>query len=400
MNRIISIFLCFLICISLILCGCKKNEENLTCNAKVNILSGNPDVDFADESIKVDCSKKDSVELLFEKNGLIACEFYEVSAVINISENQYVAIGSGDNDINAKSIIKQVEKNESEISRIVKTNSEGKCSFKIFIGNDKENLDGNVSIETVIVKPIDQSTKYCLYTSTDNKVRIIFNKDDVKNSGIDDNQIVKWLDILSEFRKEADKISVYGIPNIDFCATEEFSHYALSGNPVYICRTYVENDLQKISETIDSKKEKRDILWRYIHEICHIADGVGYGEIANRVFDKEFSAQLECAYLMEKLGYKYDGEKNVLEYFSKSIPLENKIFSDEGFLYSLISIIEKTDPELKSIEKAITSSKYNSDMTNMQKLNIFLGEISDYLGFDIKKSFSENELNVIMKKYK
>ncbi len=399
MHKNVRFLLFIILCIPWMLGGCHHQEKDLTNSGNIAILSGNPAVSFAKDTVHISCDRKEAAVLSFREDGLMPVTFYEVSADLQVNGRLYAAIGGGSEDINGESVTAKAEQNHSSVTRIVRTDHNGQCRFRIFAGKSDENRKGEITVRHVTLRPAEAVGSYVQYQSTDGTVRILFCKNDVQDSGMNEVKMTKWLDILADFRKEAAKLSVDGLARVDICAAELFSHYGLSGDPIYICREYMPEQLKLVAETIDKPPKDRDILWRFIHEMSHAADGFGYGAIAPRVFDSEFSAQLECAYLMTTLGYRYDGQKSASEYFSSSIPLEQRIFSDEGFLYRLLSIIETTDPQLKSIEKALLSSRYHADMTEAEKLAVFLDEISASLGFDVRTKFSAKEWQVISQKY-
>ncbi|MGN1133125.1 MAG: hypothetical protein ACI4RN_01580 [Oscillospiraceae bacterium] len=232
-----------------------------------------------------------------------------------------------------------------------------------------------------------------IYQSDDKTVRIIFNSKDVKNSDCQDEVIINWLNNLSIVRKTLSQFSDNGLKTVDYCAVNQFEHYGLSGNPIYINSKYVVEDLKSV------KNNKTEILWLYVHEMAHYADGYGSGKIASRVFDSELSAQLECTYALTVNNFKYSNGKTAVEYFAKNTNLSNGVYSDESFLLKLFRIFEEVDPKLRGLKQAFLSDKYKSDMSEYEKLTVFLNEISNAADINIYDFFTNKEIIAVTNKF-
>ena len=376
--------------------GC--GSKGLIDSVQINTLSGNPDISVSEKSITAKIRDGDAAELCFSQSGLEADEFYVAQVELSRENSIYAAIKGSSEDINSDSVTAEFGQTKKAV-RIVKSDSEGSCDFKIVLKNDKSDAE-KVKITSVSLAPASESEKYSIYSSSDKTVKIIFRTDDVKNSGCSDKAIKNWLDNLARIRKTLDELSQNSLDCVYFCATESFGHYGLSGNPVYINREYVTEDLQSIEETREKTKAEQEILWGYVHEMAHMADGFGFEKINDRVFDSEFSAQLECAYAIAVNGFRYPDGKTAIQFFSENTGLARGLYSDEGFLLRLLEILEECDPHMDGLKSALLSEKYTSEMTSEEKLNVFFDELSEYTDTDIRGCFTQLELSTIQNKFK
>ena len=387
MKKTKSLLLLLLVIINaLVSSGCMKSDP-LIKNVHTE-LKGNPQIKILKSSIKAELNNDDNVKLHFTDTNLKSNDFYNVQIITKKEDSIIAEIIGGKNDINSKSVSTKFDSKKNEINKIVKTDENGRCDFTVDIKGS-----GDFKIKSVNISSASQCQDYKIYQSDDKTVRIIFNSKDVKNSGCQDEVIINWLNNLSTVRKTLRQFSDNGLKTVDYCAVNQFEHYGLSGNPIYINSKYVVEDLKSV------KDNKTEILWRYVHEMAHYADGYGSGKIASRVFDSELSAQLECAYALTVNNFKYSNGKTAVEYFAKNTNLANGVYSDESFLLKLFRIFEEVDPKLRGLKQAFLSDKYKSDMSEYEKLTVFLNEISNAVGINIYDFFTNKEIRAVTNKF-
>ena len=376
-----------------------KNEHFSMNSCTANIISGNPKTSIANDSIEVILRNDDSVELLFSQDDLLPDKFYSVTIVLENDKNIALKLFGSDNDINRTSVYDEInDEGACSIGRVVKTDTAGRCSFSLLINSDSK-TDVNVKITSIDIKSADFSDEYVIYESTDKTIRIVYYYEDVLKSKCSEARIIQWLDDLSVIRRTLSEFSENGLSQVDYCATQSFDHYGLSGNPIYVCRKYVVDDLNELSKN-NSQNSSRDILWRYVHEMAHIVDGVSVGETSTRIFDSEFSAQIECAYAIMVNDFRYSNSKTALEYFSDKTNLSVGVYSDESFVFRLLQILENNSVDIKTLKSALLSEKYTEDMSKIEKIDVFLDELTRYSKIDIRGSFSKKELDAIYSAHK
>ena len=387
-----AIFILLLISAFLFI-GCTDSN----CNVETVGTKGSPRIDTSGNSTEITLNGDESAELKYSARDMPPGSFCSVNFKIEVPDKCTASVSGSENDLNRKSVSAEIGQSGT-YSRIVKADPDGNCNFSISLNSDG-NTGGRFVIKNAVIREAAEDTQYSVYKSTSDRISMIFCAEDIKESGISDDDIVKWLNALDDIRETASSFATTELDKVMICAAEEFDHYGLAGEPVYICRSRVKDDLKNVKETIDLPKEKQNIAWGIVHEICHTADGFGKGELAARVFDTEFSAQFECAYCMTVNGYRYKGEQSALEYFSSSVPLENRVYSDEGFLYAILRSLNEEGKDLKCLDLTLDNDQYMELTGDSEKLEKFLDNISYDAGFDVRERFSETELEIVRAKY-
>lgn len=298
-----------------------------------------------------------------------------------------------------------------QLSCVVKLDSQGKLTFNIRTGCEKNKSKGTVLIDQVKVTPIKKDGNYLFYTSKDGTIRMVFRKMDVESSGITSNKICEWLDVYSKLRKSMKWLVGDLEPyegTTDFILTENLSHYGLAGNPIYINSADISKELRKIE--LDSSSENNNILWGFVHEMGHTFDGVASDKMDMRwVFDSEFFATFKCVYSLYSNGYGLGGDvfvgENVYLHFSGAMPLSSRVYDYQGFMYQLMEIMNTFDNNggWEVLHKTFISfnelSVDDIPQTNIDKFILFIRLLSENSGIDIKNQFTKKEWNVLVNKY-
>lgn len=361
--------------------GCVVTEN---ISGEYLIESENDKVD-SNVKIVINCSK-------LNKNA-----FYEAEVMVQADDYENVRLCGAESDINGTRVYtKPASQNWEKLTRVVEADDKGNIDFALQIGNEEDCFDGKAKVKGIKLKAINNK-EYQILENSRKSIRIILKKEDCLN--IDKEEILKWLDVLAEIKDALEELTGKQYDMISYVATEEFEHYGLAGNPVYINRQYMTKDMEKINENITKEKEEKNILWGYVHEMCHVYDGAADKELASWIFDSELSAQLETAYVLNKTGYGYGDNKSVYDHFEGSIPLESGVYSDEGFLDILLKFMKQHDLNMKSLEEVIKSDKFDDITTIKEKFMLFIEILAKNTGVDLREEISEKEWQVLEYKY-
>ena len=319
-------------------------------------------------------------QILAQAHGLKPDSFYLVS-VKRGKEN--IQIFGSSYDKNGQWVISDGKnKNRKQVSRVVMSDENGNLDFMI-TGDD-------VNTKSIMLSNLPKTYHIC--HSSNGDIRLVVKKEDILNGDCSEETIKQWLDVLSGFRKDMVALTGKKIDGITYVATETFGHYGLAGKPIYINQDYVREDLSKINLKGDTIEQT--ILWRYIHEMCHVFDGATEEQMESYVFDGELWAQLETLYLLKKNGYSFDDGKEPFWYFQDSIPLEQGIYSDEGLLNKLAHIFEKYDSNMSSLKAVIMSGRFEGEHSRSEKIQIFFDILSEEMKVSLREEFSDKEWKV------
>lgn len=375
------------------LSGCDvSGSGKLPLSAETQITEGQPDITISNDSLTVKFGTKDSASVNYTIDGLEPLTFYNVSADFNMTGTAKALLAGSTDDINRFSVTEETNENGRQ-SRMIRTDSSGTGSFGVAFNQKKLRTSGTITVSDFRTDSAEKSKDYCFFYSSDGSIRILFRSEDVKASGADSNTVVKWLDILSRCRETAASFDAEPLDHIDICASEDFRHNGLSGDPVYISSSTVTNTLKKAADTLDT--DSPDISFSYVHEICHAADGFGREKLADRIFDSEFNAEIECIYCMFHNGLLFDGTQTALEYYSDCTPLEKGMYSDKGLIYRILQIIDDTGKTPEDLLPAITSDRYSPDMSDKEKMELFFRILKESSGIDVMGNLSDKEKEVI-----
>lgn len=386
-----------LLCGFTLLCGCGKASSDTSSTqlpealpSQISVMSGTPL--YQQDGAQISCELEEGDELSISYSvHAEPLTYYQIKA--DNSGDCKVLLAAGENDINCRSITAEADEDGS-MSRVIRSDSSGNLDFQLLVSGGGKSEVGHAEYIPA------ENVGYTIMSSSSGNVRILLHQDDISDSGVSSEQLVKWLDALDAIRKTASEWSADGLDSIDICAACEFEHYGLSGDPIYIRRKYMASELKKVAETIDLPTEQQDILWGFAHEICHAADGFGHGGVSPAVFDSELFAQLECACCLDLNGYRYNGKETPLEFFSDSPTLENRLYSDEGFIFRLLEIFDENGTGLKDILPVFTERRSQpQNQSASEGLEAFLDSISKCVGYDITAFFTETELITIRTKF-
>lgn len=318
--------------------------------------------------------------ILVQAHGLRPDSFYLASVK---REEENIQIFGSSYDKNGKWVISDgKDKTCGQVSRIVMSDKNGNLDFTI-VGDD-------INTKSITLSNLPKT--YHIYHSSEGDIRLVVKKEDILNSHCSKATIKQWLDVLSGFRKDMIALTGKEMSSIAYVATETFGHYGLSGNPIYINQDYVCEDLSKIN--LNGVTLEQTILWRYLHEMCHVFDGATEEQMESYVFDGELWAQLETLYLLKKNGYSFDDGKEPFWYFQDSIPLEQGIYSDEGLLNKLAHIFEKYDSNMSSLKAVIMSDRFEGEHSRSEKIQIFFDILSEEMKVSLREEFSDKEWKV------
>lgn len=349
-------------------------------------------------------------------------EFYVISAWIKIGnyksklpENGSIMIYVDDeSDFNRKFVKSEsvnLSNNQTKdgwtcIKRVVKLNDCGAIQFGISVGTQDNEFSGNVKIEQVAITPVKYDSDFKIVSSADETVRMIFRNSDILESGISNDKLHSWLDCYSKIRKSlkwlvGNKEPYNGVT--DFIITESFDYYGLAGNPIYINRDYVVEDLKAIE--IDTTSESNNIIWGYIHEMSHTFDGVDSDIYkANWLFDAEFFATFKCACALAINNYGMGNDhylaNDIGMHFANSAKLSNGVYSDEGFIYRLLTIMNNTSIAWEDLRDTFLDFDNVTSTNKLEKFQMFIDILSKNSGVDIKTQFTEKEWETLISKYK
>lgn len=293
-----------------------------------------------------------------------------------------------------------------QLKRIVKLNDSGELNFYITTGINKSLSEGTVIIDKVSAYNVTNSDDYQLLRSRDSTIRMVFANEDLNSSGISRETFNYWIEIYANIRENIKDLlggrDPYG-GTTDFIMTENLLHYGLAGNPIYIDKDQIREQLSTIQ--LDYTNENNNIIWEPIHEMSHTFDGIENECIYN--FDKEFFATFKCLYGLCKTDYgfgfdMYTGE-NILMHFKESKDyLNNGVYNYESFLYRLIEIISNDTDSLgyNAVKQTFNDMLNISDANNIpyseyEKFIYFINVISQKSGITVEQQFTPKEWDTL-----
>ncbi len=359
-----------------------------------------------------------------EEESVVPGMLYIVTAdVTGITENLTVYVAS--EDYNGSEVVTTLSGSDIlndgtvRFERVIKADSEGRLLFhikEVIDNSDNHGYNENedeaeqlveIRFGNVSAIPVEYSEKYKLLESSDGKIRIVFLREDVNESEISSTLLQQWVDKLSEFRTNlCDYVGgIEPSDTTDYIATEEFGYYALAGDPIYINRSFVAEDLARIS--ISEEPSECTFLWEYVHEMSHTFDGIDSEKInGNWNFDSEFFATFKTVYAFAEMNIPMEagaplGEETV-EYFKKNNTLKNGVYSSDGLVYTLITKLNQFDGKAFShVKRAIRECRNEtlSDNSDESKFALFLEKLEEETGVGLSDILTENEWEALYEKY-
>ena len=387
----------FILIISLILfCSCTpdipQNDEVIVCKSQYtcdegNVICKNNEYTFKDYK---------KAELTFTCNNINPNDIYCASVCVRTNVGNISLCGS-ESDINSNRVVKELSQGSDDwtiISRVIKTDNKGNADFRLIMNGYKDNANIQTVVAWSVIEHLEISNKYNVYFSKDKSIKMVLIKQDVVDNNISDKTIVEWLNVISELKDNLEYISGNKKGEISIIGTENFDHYGLSGNPIYISRKAIQENLSKIS--LKEDKQNCFIMWPIIHEIAHFYDGAGDNKMSDWIFDTEFSAQLECMTALDKSGYNCDG-KSIYDYLNDKNSLDKGVYSDEGFVFVLYEMLGTKGDLSKCIHDIITSDELKNG-NNKDKFRKFKSLVEQKSGKKLsdvlsKKAFDAIEYN-------
>lgn len=312
---------------------------------------------------------------------------------------------STDFNANRTSYTAQPDENgECKISRVVKSDSKGELLLHIDVDATEniEKLDYQILSAEII--PIEKSLEYRLIQSKDKTIRMVlsskFPEDYV-------SYMEETLEIYSQFRKDilwltGGKEPYYG--TTDYLLTDDLEYYALAGDPIYVNQ----KDLIKtIKKSSTSNSKDTNILWELVHELSHTFDGITGSNLSKSWdFDSEFFADLKMIYVLEKNGYPLTVRDNgsmygIDEYLLKETPLDNGVYTSEGFVITFINAFDNHD-ELWNILHDVFLSMENDDIKfedDDKRFSAFWKKLNQLTKKPVEDNFTAREWDVISKHF-
>ena len=239
---------------------------------------------------------------------------------------------------------------------------------------------------------------------------MVFKASDLNESRLGNINLQEWLNTYAELRKSMKWLIGDLEPyegTTDFILTENLSHYGLAGNPIYINRNDVVNELKSIE--LNPRSSDNNLLWGYIHEMGHTFDGVGSESMDMRwVFDAEFFATLKCVCVLSANGYGMGGDSyigdDIFYHFENAISPSSGIYNSDGLLYRLMHILSPLDDGgWEALHKTFISfnalSTESIPPTKLEKYRLFIHLLSVNSGIDIEKKFTEQEWEMLIKHF-
>ncbi len=282
-----------------------------------------------------------------------------------------------------------------KISRIVYC-YDGKIDFSILLGSEEAKLKGDVSVDEISVKPVEEVDECCIFSSDDKCINAVFLKTDIQKSKAKDTDIVSYLNFLSKCRKSLKELvgNDYTYGKTNFVLTSQKADFGNAGYPVYIDESQVLNVLNNVSKFNESKVCNIE-TFALIHEMSHTFDRI-CGEYDDRIwqFDSEFWANLKTFYVLDSLDITQGDD--VKERFNTGYTKNNNVYSSDDFANRFFEISKKDD--FKTLKKvfekydSVDTSSMNSDYDKFKKFEEIYNEVSSE---KLKDEFSKNEWKTI-----
>lgn len=420
-KKIISLILAAIICFNFASCSKMEDVENKVFPTSWHLQQLENEEPFfsagKDNSFSVGCYRK----MISDFKFLHDCtpeSFYTIICKVNLRKSRFehsskpavILYTDRSFDFNGEIVVsdlsygeyEEINKEFVEIRRTVKSDSDGKIGFELKIGTEDNAMSGEVFVDSVQVIPAESDDRYLVAKSEDGTIRMVIDADDFNKADITYAELVAWLNMCSEIRKDI-KCLVGDIEpyngRSDYILTEEFKYYGLSGDPIYINKNFVSDEFVQLSFGKD-ESSMFNVLWKYVHELSHSFDGIEGSNIEKKWnFDSEFFANLKMACVFDKNEYTING-KNIRSFFSDRDTLKNGVYSSDGFLYKFLIALEGYDlwAVLNDVFSHINSIN-TIPTTDNERFALFWNTLNNTMGFNVEELFFEEEWNTVAVKY-
>ena len=429
-RRGLNIILLYSVTASLTFVGCSINTTTIENQSNEHVLFPSQWDSIVGKQAEVTINNNElgELEIFLPEDSNISMRFHEVME----TENYYVvscAVNSNackaqNNDLTAVSISGNPNTDynydvvlaeaslhdlnvDQKMRRLIKSDSNGMIDFVFNIGTSNNLMSGKLIISEFQITPLQDDNDYVLLESGHNSVRVIMSAEDRNNikSEID---LQKWLNKYEELRLDikwfvGDLEPYNGLT--DFVLTETFPYYGLAGDPIYINRDFVVDDLNSIY--LSENPLDCVLLWKFLHEMSHTFDGIENSSIKDSWnFDKEFFATLKVTYALSKHGFGMDsdslGGNEIIDHFKQTDTLKNGVYSSDGLIYTLVRTINRYDGRAwDHLHNAIILTQ-NADIiphSFIEKFRLFWNCLNEDLGTKCENLLSEKEWRAISSKY-
>ena len=205
----------------------------------------------------------------------------------------------------------------------------------------------------------------------------------------------KYYDLIGEYPYNRNMITIFSVDTYP-------GGWALAGNSILWYQPYVRSTLLNI-------QSKGDWSFGIMHEMGHnFAPNIGIEGNSNWNWSEEMFANFRMYYAVELLNATvvldkvYTGSelKNYYKIYAGG-SYENKIRkgmvegAHDGIMYTLIRIKDEIgwDP-FKQTFRYLYKTNTNL-ISNWQKFNLFLNQLSEFSGTDVRQTYPEGELDII-----
>lgn len=338
-------------------------------------------------------------------------KFYEISAYVCSSELNCNNTDDGvkikynnDSDITSSFVFSNYINSSTDngdelvwkkISKVVYC-YDGNIDFSILLGSEEAKLKGDISVDEVSVKPVEELDDYCIFSSDDKCINAVFLKSDVENSKVKDANIVSYLNFISKCRKSLNDLigDDYTYGKTNFVLTSQKADFGNAGYPIFIDESKALSVLNNISKFNDSKVCNIE-TFALIHEMSHTFDRI-CGENDDKIwqFDSEFWANLKTFIVLDCLNIRQGDD--VKERFNTEYAKKNNVYSSDDFAKNFYEISKKDN--FKTLKKvfrkydSIDTSNLNSDYDKFKRFEEIYNEVSNE---KLKDEFSKDKWKTI-----
>lgn len=120
--------------------------------------------------------------------------------------------------------------------------------------------------------------------------------------------------------------------------------------------------------------------------------------------DLKFFATFKCACALAINNYGMGNDhylaNDIGMHFANSAKLSNGVYSDEGFIYRLLTIMKNTSIDWEDLRDTFLAFDNVTSTNKLEKFQMFIDILSKNSGVDIKTQFTEKEWETLISKYK
>ena len=371
-----------------------------------------PGMNGENTAIKIQNSQYDDARFIYNFRALDANSFYEVSAYVKLEDidladnSEYGATVGEENEWACSYNLTQINQNWVKLKVVARTTINGTLGINFRLGYWGSYAKGTVLFDDISIKRVENNEDYVLSKSDDSTVRMVFNKQDVVQSGITQIRLKEWANKLVEVGNEYTDLVGMQVLNgkIDIIATNYYNSAALyAGDPIQWMQPGVVSELRRLS---NSTSVDENCSFGVLHEISHNYDLGGRWN-----FDAEFWANTKMVYALEQLNIGVLGNNNtyigadIKEYYKlkyQERSLDNGIYTNDGLTYRFLCIKDELvgwDAFKKTFRWFNSIDENDVPQTNLQKFITYIQKLTQYSGKDVKSMFTINEWNTIIEHF-